>query len=79
MVEAADQAAYPAEPALDDATGVAALDAESAALVSRVFHLFGVTALQAYDADNDRVLNATCTLAAKVAVHVQDLAVIMTR
>ena len=74
LFEAAEQAAYPAEPVLDEATGVAALDAESTALVSRVFDLFGVTALQADDADIDRVLNTTCTLAAEVAMHVHDLA-----
>ena len=74
LFEAAEQAAYPAEPVFDEATGVAALDAESIALVSQVFDLFGVTALQAGDADIDRVLNTTCTLAAEVAVHVHDLA-----
>ena len=74
LFEAAERAAYPAEPVLDEATGVAALDAESAALVSLVFGLFGVTALQASDADIDRVLNTTCTLAAEVAVHVHNLA-----
>ena len=74
LFEAAEQAAYPAEPVLDVATGVVALDAESAALVSHVFDLFGVTALQAHDVDIDRVLNTTCTLAAEVAVHVHDLA-----
>ena len=74
LFEAAEQAAYPAEPVLDVATGVAALDAESAALVSHLFDLFGVTALQATDEDIDRVLNTTCTLAAEVAVHVHGLA-----
>ena len=74
LFEAAEQAAYPAEPVLDEATGEAALDADSTALVSRVFDLFGVTALQAGDADIDRVLNTTCTLAAEVALHVHDLA-----
>lgn len=74
LFEVAERAAYPAEPVLDEATGVAALDAESTALVSLVFDLFGVTALQASDADIDRVLNTTCTLAAEVAVHVHDLA-----
>lgn len=73
LFAAAEQAAYPAEPVLDKATGVAALDAESTALVARVFDLFGVTALQAGDSDIDRVLNTTCTLAAEVAVHVHDL------
>ena len=74
LFEAAEQAAYPAEPVLNEATGVVALDAESIALVSHVFDLFGVTALQAGDADIDRVLNTTCTLAAEVAVHVHNLA-----
>ena len=74
LFEAAEQAAYPAEPVLDDATGVAALDAESMALVSHLFDLFGVTALQAGDVDIDRVLNTVCTLSAEVAVHVHDLA-----
>ena len=74
LFEAAEQAAYPAEPVLDEGTGVVALDAENTALVSRVFDLFGVTALQAGDADIDRVLNTTCTLVAEVAVHVHDLA-----
>ena len=74
LFAAAEQAAYPAEPVPGDATGVAALDAESIALVSQVFDLFGITALQAGDADIDRVLNTTCTLAAEVAVHVHDLA-----
>lgn len=74
LFEAAEQAAYPAEPVLDEATGVAALDAESMALVSHLFDLFGVTALQAGDADIDRVLNTTCTLVAEVAVHVHGLA-----
>ena len=73
LLEAAEQAAYPAEPVLDEATGVAALDAESTALVSRVLDLFGVTALQAGDADIDRVLNTACTLSAEVAVHVHSL------
>ena len=74
LFEAAEQAAYPAEPVLDEVTGVVALDAESIALVSHVFELFGVTVLQAGDADIDRVLNTTCTLAAEVAVHVHNLA-----
>ena len=74
LFEAAEQAAYPAEPVLNEATGVVALDAESARLVSHVFELFGVTVLQAGDADIDRVLNTTCTLAAEVAVHVHNLA-----
>lgn len=74
LFEAAEQAAYPAEPVLNEATGVVALDAESIALVSHVFDLFGVTALQAGDADIDRVLNTTCTLTAEVAVHVHNLA-----
>jgi hypothetical protein len=73
LFEAAEQAAYPAEPVLDEATGLAALDAESTALLSRVFDLFGVTALQAGDADIDRVLNTACTLSAEVAVHVHSL------
>ena len=74
LFEAAEQAAYPAEPVLDEVTGVVALDAESIALVLHVFELFGVTVLQAGDADIDRVLNTTCTLAAEVAVHVHNLA-----
>lgn len=74
LFDAAEDAAYPAEPVLDEATGVAALDAESTVIVSRIFDLFGVTALQAGDADIDRVLNTACTLAAEVAVHVHDLA-----
>ena len=74
LFEAAEQAAYPAEPVLDEVTGVVALDAESTRLVSHVFELFGVTVLQAGDADIDRVLNTTCTLAAEVAVHVHNLA-----
>jgi hypothetical protein len=74
LFEVAERAADPAEPVLDEATGVAALDADSAALIARLFDLFGVTALQAGDADIDRVLNTTCTLAAEVAVHVHDLA-----
>ena len=74
MFEAAEQAAYRAGPVLDEATGVAALDAESTALLSHVFDLFGVAALPAGDADIDRVLNTTCTLAAEVALHVHDLA-----
>ncbi len=73
LFAAAEQAAYPAEPVLDEATGVAALDAKSTALFTRVFDLFGVTALQAGDADIDRVLNTACTLSAEVAVHVHDL------
>jgi len=74
LFEAAERAAYPLEPVLDEATGMAAFDAESTALVSRVFDLFGVTALQVGDVDIDKVLNTTCTLAAEVAVHVHDLA-----
>ena len=74
LFEAAEQAAYPAEPVVDEATGVVALDAESASLVLRVFDLFGVTALQASDADIDRVLNTACTLSAEVALHVHGLA-----
>ena len=74
LFEAAEQAAYPAEPVLDEVTGVVALDAESTRLVSHVFELFGVTVLQAGDPDIDRVLNTTCTLAAEVAVHVHNLA-----
>jgi hypothetical protein len=73
LFETAEQAAYPTEPVLNEATGVAALDAESSALFSRVFDLFGVTALQADDADIDRVLNTACTLSAEVAVHVHSL------
>jgi hypothetical protein len=73
LFEAAEQAAYPAEPVLDESTGVAALDADSTALLSRVFDLFGVTALQAGSADIDRVLNTACTLSAEVAVHVHSL------
>ena len=74
LFEAAELAAYPAEPVLDEATGAASLDADSAALISHVFDLFGVTALQAGDADIDRVLNTACTLSAEVAVHVHSLA-----
>jgi hypothetical protein len=73
LFEAAERAAYPAEPVLDETTGIAALDAESAALIATVFDLFGVTALQAGDADIDRVLNTSCTLSAEVAVHVHSL------
>jgi hypothetical protein len=73
LLEAAERAAYPAEPVLDETTGVVALDADSAAVVARVFELFGVTALQAGDADIDRVLNTACTLSAEVAVHVHSL------
>lgn len=74
LFDAAEGAAYSPEPVFDEATGVAALDAESMVLVSRIFDLFGVTVLQAGDADIDRVLNTTCTLAAEVAVHVHGLA-----
>jgi len=73
LFDAAERAAYPAEPVLDEATGVAALDADSTALISHVFDLFGVDALQAGDPDIDRVLNTVCTLSAEVAVHVHDL------
>lgn len=73
LFEAAEQAAYPAEPVLDPATGLPALDADSAEVVSRVFELFGVSALQASDADIDKVLNTACTLSAEVAVHVHSL------
>lgn len=73
LLEAAEQAAYPAEPVLDASTGLAALDANSTALLSHVFDLFGITALQASSADIDRVLNTACTLSAEVAVHVHSL------
>jgi hypothetical protein len=74
LFKAAEQAAYPAEPVLDEATGEASLDADSTALLARVFDLFGVTALQAGDADIDRVLNTACTLSAEVALDFHSLA-----
>ena len=73
LFEAAEQAAYSAEPVLDPVTGLPGLDTDSAEVVSRVFELFGVSALQASDADIDKVLNTACTLSAEVAVHVHSL------
>ena len=76
LFEAAEQAAYPAVPVLDQATGLSALDAQSAAVISRLFELFGVTALQASDADLDKIINTACTLSAEVAVHVHSLTLV---
>ncbi len=73
LLAAVEQAAFPAEKTLDPQTGVESLDPASAASISRVFELFGVTALTPEDEDFDRVLNTTCTLAVEVAAHVQAL------
>lgn len=73
LFAAAERAAYPPEPFLNEVTGVAAFDADGAVVVARVFELFGVTALASNDSDLDRVLNTTCTLSAEVALDVHSL------
>ncbi len=73
LLAAAEQAAFPAEKTLDPQTGTESLDPASAAAITRVFELFGVTGLNPDDEDFDRVVNTTCTLAVEVAAHVQAL------
>ena len=73
LLAAAGQAAFPAEKTLDPNTGLEVLDETSAASITRVFELFGVTGLSPHDEDFDRVVNTTCTLAVEVAAHVQTL------
>ena len=73
LFAAAERAAYPPEPFLDEATGVSSFDADGAAAIERIFELFGVTALASNDSDLDRVLNTTCTLSAEVALDVHSL------
>jgi len=73
LLEAAGEAAFPAERTTDPQTGVETLDAASASAIARVFELFGVTALTPHDEDYDRVINTACTLAIEVAAHVQAL------
>lgn len=73
LLAAAEQAAFPAEKALDPQTGLEVFDPASAASIARVFELFGVTGLSPDDQDVDRVVNTTCTLAVEVAAHVQAL------
>ena len=74
LFEAAEQAAFPAEPMFDEATGVAAFDAESTAVMARLFDLFGVSTMRATDTDLDRIINTACTLSAEVAQDVHNLA-----
>lgn len=73
LLAAAEQAAFPAEKTLNPETGVEALDAGSEATLSKLFGLFGVTALDPNDDDFDKVINTACTLASEVAAHVQSL------
>lgn len=73
LLAAAGQAAFPAERALDPATGEEVFDAASEAMLAQVFSLFGITALTPQDEDADRVINTACTLATEVAAHVQSL------
>lgn len=74
LFEAAEQAAFPAEPLFDEASGATTFDAESTAVMARLFDLFGVSALRATDADIDRIINTACTLSAEVAQDVHSLA-----
>lgn len=74
LFEAAEQAAFPAEPVFDEASGATTFDAESTAVMARLFDLFGVSALRATDADIDRIINTACTLSAEVAQDVHSLA-----
>lgn len=73
LLAAAEQAAFPAETTPDPETGVEMQDPASAASITRLFDLFGVTALTPHDEDVDRVINTTCTLAVEVAAHVRAL------
>jgi hypothetical protein len=73
LLEASEQAAYPAEKIRDPQTGEESLDPASAASITQVFELFGITALAPDDENFDRVINTTCTLAVEVAAHVQAL------
>lgn len=73
LLAAAEQAAFPAERITDPETGRESLDPASAASITRVFELFGVTDLNPDDQDFDRVVNTACTLALEVAAHVQAL------
>lgn len=73
LFAAAERAAYPPEPFMNESTGVSGFDADGMAVVARVFELFSVTGLPANDGDLDRVLNTTCTLSAEVALDVHSL------
>ncbi len=73
LFAAAEQAAFPAGTTPDPQAGLESLDPDSATAITRVFELFGVSSLDPHDADVDRVVNTTCTLAVEVAAHVQAL------
>ena len=73
LLAAAGMAAFPAERALDPATGLETFDEASTAALAEVFALFGVAALGPNDDNVDKVINTACTLATEVAAHVESL------